>query len=220
MLTFLLYWTSDWKIGEYNVRNILVRWCHWFLPVCSKSFWVRLLKYTAVHFRGYFQVHPNGYIGVSLTAQASVRHIEAPETTFLQERCSDPRLGKTERLLSSKYPTWTRGDKRGICIRALCRTPGITESWNQRIVWVGRKFKAHQPQPCSGCPGPHPAWPWAPPGMGHPQLYGQLCQGLTALSSKNFFLTSNLNFSSFSLNPFPPVLSLSDHVTSHPPFCL
>ena len=34
------------------------------------------------------------------------------------------------------------------------------------------------PKPChrlvaptsSGCPGPHPTWPWAPPGMGHLQL--------------------------------------------------
>jgi len=36
----------------------------------------------------------------------------------------------------------------------------------------------------SGCPGPHSAQPWAPPGMGPPQLYGQLCQSLTALSEK------------------------------------
>jgi len=26
-----------------------------------------------------------------------------------------------------------------------------------------------------GCTGPHPAWPWAPPGMGHPQLHCQKC---------------------------------------------
>lgn len=35
-------------------------------------------------------MHANGEIGVSHTAQASVGHIEAPETMFLQERCSDP----------------------------------------------------------------------------------------------------------------------------------
>jgi len=27
-----------------------------------------------------------------------------------------------------------------------------------------------------GCPGPHPALPWAPPGMGHLQLSGQQYQ--------------------------------------------
>ena len=42
------------------------------------------------------------------TAQASVTsvsHEKAPETMFLQKGCSDPRLGKTERLISSKYPS-------------------------------------------------------------------------------------------------------------------
>jgi len=33
------------------------------------------------------------------------------------------------------------------------------------------------PPRSSACPGPHPAWPWAPPGMGHPQFSGQQCQG-------------------------------------------
>ena len=26
--------------------------------------------------------------------------------------------------------------------------------------------------PSSGCPGPHPTWPWAPPGMGHHSFSG------------------------------------------------
>ena len=30
-------------------------------------------------------------------------------------------------------------------------------------------------------PRAHPTWPWAPPGMGHPQLSGQQCQNLTTL---------------------------------------
>ena len=47
-----------------------------------------------------------------------------------------------------------------------------------------------------------------PPGMGHHSFSGQLWQSLTALQVKNFFLTSNLNFLSFSLNPLPLVLSL------------
>jgi len=37
------------------------------------------------------------------------------------------------------------------------------------------------PQTSSGCPGPHPVCPWVPPGMEHPQLCGQQCQGLTTL---------------------------------------
>jgi len=36
----------------------------------------------------------------------------------------------------------------------------------------------------SGHPGPHPAWPWVPAGMGHPQLSGQLSWCLTALREK------------------------------------
>ena len=47
---------------------------------------------------------------------------------------------------------------------------------------------------------------------------GSLCQCLTALWVKNFFLTSNLNLPSFSLKPFPLVLSLSAHVQLVP-FC-
>ena len=35
---------------------------------------------------------------------------------------------------------------------------------------------------------------------------GNLCQGLTTLTVKNFFLTSNLNLPSFSLEPLPLVL--------------
>jgi len=43
---------------------------------------------------------------------------------------------------------------------------------------------------------------------------GSLCQCLTILWVKNFFPTSNLNFSYFSLKPFSLVLSLSNHVKS------
>ena len=71
----------------------------------------------------------------------------------------------------------------------------------------------------SGCPGPHPTWPWAPPGMGHHSFSGQLCQHLTALWGKNLFVTSNLNFHSFSLKPFPLVLLLYAHLKNQSPFC-
>mgnify|MGYP001859411917 CR=1 FL=1 len=66
----------------------------------------------------------------------------------------------------------------------------------------------------SSCSETHPTWPWASPGMGHPQLSEQQCQHLTILCMKKFILISNLNLLSFSLKPFPLVLSLSDHVKS------
>ena len=46
---------------------------------------------------------------------------------------------------------------------------------------------------------------------------GRLCQCFTTLCVKNFFLTSNLDFSSFSSKLFTLVLSLADHVNSPPP---
>jgi len=46
----------------------------------------------------------------------------------------------------------------------------IELSQNHRMPWVGRDLEAHQPQPSQ---------PWAPPGMGHPQLSG-LKAGSTA----------------------------------------
>jgi len=48
-----------------------------------------------------------------------------------------------------------------------------------RMAWVEKDHNNHlvsTPLPCAGlattspgCPEPHPAWPWMPPGMGHPQ---------------------------------------------------
>ena len=46
---------------------------------------------------------------------------------------------------------------------------------------------------------------------------GNLCQGLTTLMVKNFFLMSNLNLPSFSVQPFPLVLSLHTLVNSPSP---
>ena len=95
--------------------------------------------------------------------------------------------------------------------------------------WLEGTLKPTQTQPLpwarlpptsSGCPGLYPTWPWTPPGMGHHSFSGQLRQGLTTLQVKNFFLTSNLNFSSFSLKPLTLVLSLSDCVTNRFPSCL
>ena len=57
-------------------------------------------------------------------------------------------------------------------------------------------------------PGPHPTWPWAPPGMGYHSFSGQLCQRYTTFTVKNFHLSSILNLTSSSLNWFPIALSL------------
>jgi len=46
---------------------------------------------------------------------------------------------------------------------------------------------------------------------------GNLCQGLTTLRGKNFFLISNPNLPSFSLKPSPLVLSLHALVPSLSP---
>jgi len=78
----------------------------------------------------------------------------------------------------------------------------------QPLLWAGLPAS-------SGCPGPHPAWPWVPAGMGHHSFSGQLCQYLTALSMKNFLQkTSNINLPYSSLKPLPLVLSLSTNVKS------
>ena len=49
---------------------------------------------------------------------------------------------------------------------------------------------------------------------------GSLFKCLTTLWVPHFFLTSSLNLSSFSLKPFPLVLSLSNHVKCQLPSCL
>ena len=57
-------------------------------------------------------------------------------------------------------------------------------------------------------------------GRGIHNLSGSLFQHLTALTVKNFPLTSNLNLSSFNLKPFPLVLLLSTLPYSWVPSCL
>ena len=100
------------------------------------------------------------------------------------------------------------------------------EPKNHRMAWVGRKLKVHPVPPCAvgraapqqlSCPGPHPTWSWAPPGMGPYSFSGQLCQRLTSLWVKNFPLTSNLNLSSFIIKLFHFVLPLLNNVKSWSP---
>jgi len=63
---------------------------------------------------------------------------------------------------------------------------------------------AGTPAPISGCSEPCPAWPWV--SLSATSL-DNLFQCLTTLTAKNLLLISNLNCLSFSLKPFPLVLS-------------
>ena len=55
----------------------------------------------------------------------------------------------------------------------------IIESEDHRMAWVEKDHNDHpvstpllcagSPTTRPGCPEPHPAWPWMPPEMGHPQ---------------------------------------------------
>ena len=74
------------------------------------------------------------------------------------------------------------------------------------------------PPPAQAAQGP------IQPGLEHlrggaPQLCGQQCQRLTALSVRNFPLTSDPTLPFFSLKPLPLILSLSDCVKYQFPSC-
>lgn len=78
---------------------------------------------------------------------------------------------------------------------------------HHRTVWVGRYFQDHLVPTSTmdtrpGCSGPHPICPWALSGMRYPQLL-QTTLANASLCSKHPFLTSNLDISFFSSNPFP-----------------
>ena len=90
---------------------------------------------------------------------------------------------------------------------------------HQIVEWFGLEgiFKTIQVSPPlpwtglpairSGCPQPHPTRPWAPPGMGHPQLSSSQFPCLATPTARNFFLISDLN-PPFCLKPSPLDLSL------------
>ena len=91
-------------------------------------------------------------------------------------------------------------------------------SQNHGIICIGRVDsssnsnplpRAGLPPTSSGCPGPHPTWPWVPPGMGHSQPLYAVCASASPPSQGK---KSNLNLSSIGLILSPLVLSLSDCV--------
>jgi len=88
--------------------------------------------------------------------------------------------------------------------------------------WVSTPLLcAGSPTTRPGCPEPHPAWPWMPPWMGHPQPPWATCSSVSPPSvRKIYLLISNLNLPCLSLRPFPLVLSLSTLVNSCSPSCL
>lgn len=65
----------------------------------------------------------------------------------------------------------------------------VEESLNHRMAWVEKDHNdelfsipllcAGSPTTRPGCPEPHPAWPWMPPGMGHPQPLRATCCWVT-----------------------------------------
>ena len=55
------------------------------------------------------------------------------------------------------------------------------------------------PATIPGCPEPHPAWPWMPPGMGHPQPPWATCSSVSPPFTVDLFLLSPLLFKYLSL---------------------
>ena len=66
-----------------------------------------------------------------------------------------------------------------------------------KIIWFQPSAVGWLPPTSSGCPGPHPTWPWAPPGMGHPQPLWAAVPVPHHYPSEKFPLTSALNLPSF-----------------------
>ena len=96
-------------------------------------------------------------------------------------------------------------------------------SQNHRMAWVEKDHNDHlvsTPLQCAGspttrpgCPGPHPAWPWMPPEMGHPQPPWATCSSTSPPSVwKNILLISSPNLPCISLKSFPLVyLTIHSH---------
>jgi len=55
----------------------------------------------------------------------------------------------------------------------------------------------------SSWPGSHSTWPWAPPGMGHPEHLWAPWAWASMPSQWRIYPASNLNLSFFNLKPFP-----------------
>jgi len=95
----------------------------------------------------------------------------------------------------------------------------IIETQNHNMAWVEKDHNDHlvsTPLLCAGspitrpgCPEPHPAWSWMPPGMGHPQPPWVTCSSASPPSAWKTF--SNLNLPCLSLRPLPPC-----PITIHP----
>ena len=71
---------------------------------------------------------------------------------------------------------------------------------NHRMAWVEKDHNDHlvstpllcagSPTTTPGCPEPYPAWPWMPPGMGHPQPPWATSSSVSPPSAWNFFLSA------------------------------
>jgi len=132
------------------------------------------------------------------------------------------------RTPAGKEPPRLRGGvQHGYRLSALCH-PSV-ERWltdwvnhlclpEQKTEIPAVRFRCRSESQGQGCPH-QLRLPKAPSNLalstsrdGHHSFSGHLCQCFTTLWVKNFFLTNNLNLSSFSLKPLLLVLSLSDCV--------
>ena len=106
----------------------------------------------------------------------------------------------------------------------------ITESY--RMAWVAKDHSAHpvstpllcagSPTSRPGCPEPHPAWPWMPPGMGHPQPPWAICAwGFWAspvfvqINAKGFVLSVWQKLPSFYFTVVCICSVITHHASSH-----
>jgi len=78
-------------------------------------------------------------------------------------------------------------------VRRIINWLGLKKDHNDHLVSTPL-LCAGSPTTRPGCPEPHPAWPWMPPGMGHPQPHWATCSSAAPPSVwKSFLLISNLN---------------------------
>lgn len=110
--------------------------------------------------------------------------------------------------------------------RRFCRLKFGNASRNHKMVWTARDIKIIQFSnllPCTGlpptrsdCSGPHPTCLWTSPEVRHAQLLWADRASASPHWAKDFFLTSNLNLSYFSLKTLHLFLSL--HYLVRSPF--
>jgi len=136
------------------------------------------------------------------------------------------KIGQSTQRSSGRKASWSSELKMlvqrrmGVCM----------QKWNRIIEWLRLEgiLDYLVPTPpdmgwltptISGCSGPHPAQPWAPPGIEHAQLWAAVPGHHCPLSDK-FLLLSSINHHSFSLKPLLLVLPWLNCVKNQSLSCL